>query len=94
MGALHELHPQPVSYTHLDVYKRQYCATIETAQVKKDEVVFTGEIPARCIQAYRTDPVSYTHLYQHCKRRDRSYRGNYYRLRDPVDQKQDDRRTV
>ena len=24
-------------------------------QVKKDEVVFTGEIPARCIQAYRTD---------------------------------------
>lgn len=32
--------------------------------------------------------------YQHCKRRDRSYRGNYYRLRDPVDQKQDDRRTV
>ena len=33
----------------------KYCATIETAQVKKDEVVFTGEIPARCIQAYRTD---------------------------------------
>lgn len=32
--------------------------------------------------------------YQHCKRRDRSYRGYYYRLRDPVDQKQDDRRTV
>ena len=27
----------------------KYCATIETAQVKKDEVVFTGEIPARCI---------------------------------------------
>ena len=51
---------ETVSYTHLDVYKRQpkYCATIETAQVKKDEVVFTGEIPARCIQA-----VSYTHLY-------------------------------
>ena len=33
-------------------------------------------------------------FYQHCKRRDRSYRGYYYRLRDPVDQKQDDRRTV
>ena len=31
----------------------KYCATIETVQVKKDEVVFTGEIPARCIQAYR-----------------------------------------
>ena len=30
---------------------RDSCATIETAQVKKDEVVFTGEIPARCIQA-------------------------------------------
>ena len=35
----------------------KYCATIETVQVKKDEVVFPGEIPARCIQA-----VSYTHL--------------------------------
>ena len=29
-------------------------------QVKKDEVVFTGEIPARCIQAYRTDLAFYT----------------------------------
>ncbi|MGE9901376.1 TetM/TetW/TetO/TetS family tetracycline resistance ribosomal protection protein [Lactobacillus johnsonii] len=38
----------------------KYCATIETVQVKKDEVVFTGEIPARCIQAYRTDLASYT----------------------------------
>ena len=37
----------------------KYCATIETAQVKKDEVVFTGEIPARCIQAYRTDLALY-----------------------------------
>ena len=32
----------------------KYCATIETAQVKKDEVVFTGGF-RRCIQAYRTD---------------------------------------
>ena len=38
----------------------KYCATIETSQVKKDEVVFTGEIPARCIQAYRTDLAFYT----------------------------------
>ena len=38
----------------------KYFATIETAQVKKDEVVFTGEIPARCIQAYRTDLAFYT----------------------------------
>ena len=38
----------------------KYCATIETVQVKKDEVVFTGEIPARCIQAYRTDLAFYT----------------------------------
>ena len=38
----------------------KYCATIETAQVKKDEVVFTGEIPVRCIQAYRTDLAFYT----------------------------------
>jgi len=38
----------------------KYCATIETAQIKKDEVVFTGEIPARCIQAYRTDLAFYT----------------------------------
>ena len=36
------------------------CATIETAQVKKDEVVFTGEIPVRCIQAYHTDLAFYT----------------------------------
>ena len=38
----------------------KYCAAIETAQVKKDEVVFTGEIPARYIQAYRTDLAFYT----------------------------------
>ena len=38
----------------------KYCATIETAQVKKYEVVFTGEIPARYIQAYRTDLAFYT----------------------------------
>ena len=38
----------------------KYCATIEPAQIKKDEVVFTGEIPARCIQAYRTDLAFYT----------------------------------
>ena len=38
----------------------KYCATIETVQVIKHEVVFTGEIPARCIQAYRTDLASYT----------------------------------
>ena len=38
----------------------KYCSTIETAQIKKDEVVFTGEIPARCIQAYRTDLAFYT----------------------------------
>lgn len=38
----------------------KYCATIETVQEKKDEVVFTGEIPARCIQAYRTDLAFYT----------------------------------
>ena len=38
----------------------KYQATIETAQVKKDEVVFTGETPARCIQAYRTDLAFYT----------------------------------
>ena len=38
----------------------KYCAAIETAQIKKDEVVFTGEIPARCIQAYRTDLAFYT----------------------------------
>ncbi len=38
----------------------KYCATSETAQIKKDEAVFTGEIPARCIQAYRTDLAFYT----------------------------------
>ena len=40
----------------------KYCATIETAQVKKDEVVFTGEIPlmdqCTCVVcASRDDPM-------------------------------------
>lgn len=38
----------------------QYCANIETTQLKNNEVVFTGEIPARCIQEYRNDLAFYT----------------------------------
>ena len=32
---------------YVDVYKRQ--------QIKNDEVILKGEIPARCIQEYRND---------------------------------------
>ena len=38
----------------------KYCAVIESTLLKNDEVIFTGEIPARCIQAYRTDLAFYT----------------------------------
>jgi len=38
----------------------KYCASIETTQVKNSEVIFTGEIPARCVQEYRNDLTFYT----------------------------------
>ena len=38
----------------------QYCANIETTQLKNNEVIFTGEIPARCIQEYRNDLAFFT----------------------------------
>ena len=38
----------------------QYCAIIETSQPKNDEVIFTGHIPARCINAYRNALTLYT----------------------------------
>ena len=39
---------------------QQHCAIIETSQSKNDEVIFTGEIPARCIGEYRNDLNFYT----------------------------------
>ena len=38
----------------------KYCAVIESTLLKNDEVIFTGEIPARCIGEYRNDLNSYT----------------------------------
>ena len=60
-GTLSLLHPLCAPGIPFRAYHDapKYCATIKTAQVKKDEVVFTGEIPARCIQAYRTDLAFY-----------------------------------
>ena len=38
----------------------KYCVNIETTQVQNDEVIFTGDIPARCVQEYRRDLSFYT----------------------------------
>lgn len=38
----------------------KYCAEIETTQMKNDEVIFTGKIPARYIGEYRSDLNFYT----------------------------------
>lgn len=38
----------------------KYNAKIETTTLKNEEVIFTGEIPARCIQEYRNDLTFYT----------------------------------
>ena len=38
----------------------KYCAVIESTLLKNDEVIFTGEIPARCIGEYRNDLNCYT----------------------------------
>ncbi len=39
---------------------RKYCAIIESTRLEKDEVIFKGEIPARCIDEYRNDLNFYT----------------------------------
>ncbi len=33
----------------------KYCANIVDTQLKNNEVILSGEIPARCIQEYRSD---------------------------------------
>ena len=38
----------------------KYCAVIESTVVENDEVIFKGEIPARCIGEYRSDLNFYT----------------------------------
>ncbi len=62
----------------------KYCATIETAQIKKDEVVFTGEIPARCIQAYRTDLAFYTNGRSVCLTELKGYQAHCRRASHPA----------
>ena len=39
---------------------QKHCAIIETSQSKNDEVLFTGHIPARCINEYRNTLTLYT----------------------------------
>ena len=48
----------PVSYTHLDVYKRQLKILCERGRIKEGEILLSGQdlVP----------PVSYTHLFFHC----------------------------
>lgn len=38
----------------------KYCVSIEKTELKNNEVVFTGEIPARCMQEYRNDLTFFT----------------------------------
>ncbi|EAI4878824.1 tetracycline resistance ribosomal protection mosaic protein Tet(O/W/32/O) [Campylobacter coli] len=38
----------------------RYCADIVSTQIKNDEVILKGEIPARCIQEYRNDLTNFT----------------------------------
>mgnify|MGYP000319171112 CR=1 FL=1 len=38
----------------------RYCADIVSTQIKNDEVILKGEIPARCIQEYRNDLTYFT----------------------------------
>ncbi|EAI8855935.1 TPA: tetracycline resistance ribosomal protection mosaic protein Tet(O/W/32/O) [Campylobacter coli] len=59
-------------YLHFEIYAPQeylsrayhdaprYCADIVSTQIKNDEVILKGEIPARCIQEYRNDLTSFT----------------------------------
>lgn len=39
---------------------QKHCAIIETSQSKNDEIIFTGHIPARCINEYRNTLTLYT----------------------------------
>ena len=59
-------------YLHFETYAPQeylsrayhdaprYCADIVSTQIKNDEVILKGEIPARCIQEYRNDLTYFT----------------------------------
>ncbi|HFI0230203.1 TPA: tetracycline resistance ribosomal protection mosaic protein Tet(O/W/32/O) [Streptococcus suis] len=59
-------------YLHFEIYAPQeylsrayhdaprYCADIVSTQIKNDEVILKGEIPARCIQKYRNDLTNFT----------------------------------
>ncbi|EOI9330755.1 tetracycline resistance ribosomal protection protein Tet(O), partial [Campylobacter jejuni] len=59
-------------YLHFEIYAPQeylsrayhdaprYCADIVSTQIKNDEVILKGEIPARCIQEYRNDLTCFT----------------------------------
>lgn len=38
----------------------KYCANIVDTQLKNNEVILSGEIPARCIQEYRSDLTFFT----------------------------------
>ena len=54
----------------------KYCAVIESTLLKNDEVIFTGEIPARCIGEYRNDLNFYTNGRSVCLTELKGYQEN------------------
>ena len=56
----------PVSYTHLDVYKRQKENIMDTTQTLIENYLAycssQKRLDEKTLKAYRIDPVSYTHL--------------------------------
>ena len=57
--------PGAVSYTHLDVYKRQHLANLPVYyEYKADGITSTDAIKGTYLDNYKQifDPVSYTHL--------------------------------
>ena len=54
----------------------KYCAIIESTRLEKDEVIFKGEIPARCIGEYRNDLNFYTNGRSVCLTELKGYQEN------------------
>ena len=57
----------------------KYCAIIESTRLEKDEVIFKGEIPARCIGEYRNDLNFYTNGRSVCITELKRVSGNFRR---------------
>ena len=52
----------PVSYTHLDVYKRQTHYTTGAGNIKRFNMFNSATISGEAAHGYSSGPVSYTHL--------------------------------